>query len=56
MAGTGRRGEHLYPAMPNTYFTRMTREDALAIRAQLASVSPVTSAAIPNQFLFFFRN
>ena len=30
--GTGRDGERLYPAMPYTYYTKITREDALAIR------------------------
>ena len=33
--GTGRHGERLYPAMPYTYYTRVTRDDALAIRAYL---------------------
>src|SRR5665213_2082684 len=32
-SGIGRGGVHLYPAMPYTYFTRVTRNDALAIRA-----------------------
>ena len=33
--GTGRDGKRLYPAMPYTYYTKMTRDDALAIRAYL---------------------
>jgi hypothetical protein len=35
--GVGRGGRHLYPAMPYNYYTKITREDALAIRAYLAS-------------------
>ena len=30
--GTGRDGTHLFPAMPYTYYTKVTRDDALAIR------------------------
>ena len=33
--GTGRHGTRLYPAMPYTYYTKLTRDDALAIRAYL---------------------
>ncbi len=36
--GTGRNGKHLYPAMPFTYCTKITRQDALAIRAYLATL------------------
>ena len=32
---------HLYPAMPYTSFTRMTRRDVMAIRAYLNTVPPV---------------
>ena len=39
--GTGRDGERLYPAMPYTYYTKITREDALAIRAYLNTLPPV---------------
>src|SRR5690349_20641412 len=31
--GTGRNGTRLYPAMPYTYMTKVTRADALALRA-----------------------
>ncbi|MGB6797768.1 MAG: cytochrome c, partial [Xanthobacteraceae bacterium] len=30
--GTGRDGTHLFPAMPSTYYTKISRDDALAIR------------------------
>ena len=39
--GTGRDGTHLYPAMPYTYYTKVTRDDALAIRAYLNTVPAV---------------
>jgi mono/diheme cytochrome c family protein len=39
--GTGRDGSHLFPAMPYTYYSKITRDDALAIRAYLNTVTPV---------------
>ncbi len=52
--GTGRNGAHLYPAMPYTYYTRITRDDALAIRAYLNTVpaiyNPVNSDQLPFPF------
>ena len=39
--GTGRDGTRLYPAMPYTYYTKLTRDDALAIRAYLNTVPAV---------------
>jgi mono/diheme cytochrome c family protein len=49
--GTGRNGERLYPAMPYTYYTKITRDDALAIRAYLNTVpavhNPVKSDQLP---------
>ncbi len=39
--GIGDGGKHLYPAMPYTYYTKMTRDDVLAIRAYLATLEPV---------------
>jgi mono/diheme cytochrome c family protein len=47
--GTGRNGTHLYPAMPYTYYTKITRDDALAIRAYLNTVSAVHNPVNPNQ-------
>jgi mono/diheme cytochrome c family protein len=52
--GTGRLGGHLYPAMPYTYFTRMTRDDALAIFAYLKTVPPVRNRVVSNQLPFPF--
>src|ERR1700692_593008 len=39
--GIGHNGEHLYPAMPYTAFTNVSRDDVLAIRAYLQTLSPV---------------
>ena len=50
--GTGRNGVHLYPAMPYTYYTKVTREDALAIRAYLNTVPAVRNAVDANQLPF----
>ena len=38
--GVGRDGENLYPAFPYPWFTRVTKDDALAIRAYLRTVPP----------------
>ncbi|MFZ0425048.1 MAG: cytochrome c [Xanthobacteraceae bacterium] len=49
--GTGRNGERLYPAMPYTYYTKVTRDDALAIRAYLNTIpavqNPVKTDRLP---------
>jgi mono/diheme cytochrome c family protein len=52
--GTGRNGAHLYPAMPYTYMTKITHEDALAIRAYLNTVPAVHNPVQPNQLAFPF--
>jgi mono/diheme cytochrome c family protein len=53
--GTGRDGDHLYPAMPYTYYTKLTRDDALAIRAYLNTVQAVYNPVNPNQLPFPFN-
>jgi mono/diheme cytochrome c family protein len=50
--GTGRGGSHLYPAMPYTYYTKMTRDDVLAIRAYLNTVPAVQNRVRSNQLPF----
>ncbi|MDE2155882.1 MAG: cytochrome c [Xanthomonadaceae bacterium] len=40
-AGRGRQGELLYPAFPYTSYTRVTRDDALAMFAYLLTLAPV---------------
>ena len=50
--GTGRNGTHLYPAMPYNYYTKVTSDDALAIRAYLNTVPAVHNPVQPNQLPF----
>jgi mono/diheme cytochrome c family protein len=52
--GTGRHGTRLYPAMPFTYYTKLTRDDALAIRAYLNKLPAVHNAVEPDQLPFPF--
>ncbi|MBV9427453.1 MAG: c-type cytochrome [Bradyrhizobiaceae bacterium] len=53
--GTGRHGTRLYPAMPYTYMTKTSREDALAIRAYLNTVPAVRNPVRSNQLSFPFN-
>jgi mono/diheme cytochrome c family protein len=53
--GRGRGGTRLYPAMPYPAYTKMTRDDVLAIRAYLATVEPVSNAVDVNQLPFPFN-
>ena len=53
--GLGHGGIHLYPAMPYTYYTKLTREDVIAIRAFLDTVEPVHNKVIANQLPFPFN-
>jgi mono/diheme cytochrome c family protein len=50
--GTGRNGSHLFPAMPYTYYTKVTRDDALAIRAYLNTVPAVHNEVTVNRLPF----
>lgn len=50
--GKRRDGSLLYPAMPYPYYTKMSREDALAIRAYLNTVAPVRNEVVSNQLPF----
>jgi mono/diheme cytochrome c family protein len=52
--GTGRNGRRLYPAMPYAYYTKLTRDDALAIRAYLNTVPAVHNPVQANQLPFPF--
>ena len=52
--GTGHGVGYLYPVMPYTSYTKMTREDVLAIKAYLFSLRPVFSPAVPNGLSFPF--
>jgi mono/diheme cytochrome c family protein len=53
--GIGHGGIHLYPAMPYPYYTKMTREDVIAIRAYLDTVQPVHNLVQANQLPFPFN-
>jgi mono/diheme cytochrome c family protein len=48
-------GYHLYPAMPYTYYTKMSRDDILAIRAYLNTLEPVRHEVVANQLPFPFN-
>jgi len=50
--GVGRGGKHLYPAMPYTSYTQMSRDDALAIKAYIMTL-PASSDAPPANDLRF---
>lgn len=53
--GIGHGGIHLYPAMPYTYYTKMTRRDVVAIRAFLDTLQPVRNLVRANQLPFPFN-
>src|SRR5262249_15055945 len=53
--GIGHGGAHLYPGMPYTYYTKMTRADAMAIRAYLNTVPPINNPVHSNQLPFPFN-
>ncbi len=48
-------GSRYYPAFPYPYFTKLTRDDILAIRGYLATLTPVRKAATPPELLFPFN-
>ena len=52
--GIGRHGEYLYPVMPFTSYTKMTRGDVMAIKAYLFSLKPVYAPRAPNHMAFPF--
>jgi mono/diheme cytochrome c family protein len=50
--GRGQGGKRLYPAMPYPAYTKISDDDALAMRAYLATVAPVSNKVISNQLPF----
>lgn len=50
--GIGKSGRHLIPAFPYTSYAHMTREDALDVRAYLATLAPVKNPAKPQEVPF----
>ena len=53
--GIGQTGEHLYPVMPFPWYTKVTRDDALAIKAYLFSLQPVHAPRKPLELVFPFN-
>ena len=53
--GLGRGNTKLYPAMPYASYTYMSDADALAIKAYLFSLSPVSAPARANSLMFPFN-
>jgi mono/diheme cytochrome c family protein len=53
--GLRRNGSRLYPAMPYTAYTKMSRDDVLAIRAYLNTLIPVRIAVVANTLPFPFN-
>ena len=53
--GIGRHGEYLYPAFPFPWFTRVSRDDVLAIKAYLFSLPPANAPRRPNALRFPFN-
>jgi mono/diheme cytochrome c family protein len=48
-------GARLYPAMPFTAYTKMSRDDVLAIRGYLKTVAPVHNKVVTNTLPFPFN-
>jgi mono/diheme cytochrome c family protein len=53
--GIGKDGEHLYPVMPYPWYTKVTRDDVLAIKAYLFSLPPVHAPRKPIKLAFPFN-
>ena len=52
--GTAPDGSNYYPAFPYPYFTKMTKDDTLAIRAYLGTLPPVVSRNKPPELRWPF--
>jgi len=50
--GIANDGSHLYPAFPYPWYTKVTRDDALAIRAYLNSLDPIKAERQPNSLIW----
>jgi mono/diheme cytochrome c family protein len=53
--GVGKDGKHYYPAFPYTSYTKMPREEILAIKAYLFSLEPVSQKPPENDLSFPFN-
>jgi mono/diheme cytochrome c family protein len=54
-SGRGPGGRRLYPAMPFTSYTYMSDDDALAIKAYLFSLTPISALTPPDTLIFPFN-
>jgi mono/diheme cytochrome c family protein len=52
--GIGKSGEYIYPVMPFDHYTKVTRDDVMAIEAYLFSVPPVHAPRPPSHMAFPF--
>jgi mono/diheme cytochrome c family protein len=50
--GIGDKGEYLYPVFPFPWYTKVTRDDVLAIKAYLFSLPPVDAPRKPLKLAF----
>lgn len=53
--GVGKDGKHYYPAFPYTSYTRMSREDILAIKTYLFSLPAIKQPSRENDLTFPFN-
>ena len=53
-AGINARGQYLYPVMPFPWYTKVKRDDVLAIKAYLFSLPPVAAPRKPLEISFPF--
>ena len=54
-AGVGKDGEYLYPVMPFPWYTKVSDEDVLAIKAYLFSLPPLDAPRKPLEIAFPFN-
>lgn len=53
--GISRHGQYLYPVMPFTSYTKMTRDDVLAVKTYLFTLKPVYAPRAPSGMEFPFN-
>jgi mono/diheme cytochrome c family protein len=53
--GINAKGQYLYPVMPFPWYTHVTKEDILAIKAYLFSLAPVHAPRKPMEMAFPFN-
>ncbi len=53
--GINKQGQYLYPAMPFPWYTKVTRDDAMAIKAYLFSLPPANAPRKPSHLAFPFN-